>query len=44
LENDPNLIQRRVDLIHSAAMQLDKNNLIKYDKKVEVSKQLFWGK
>lgn len=25
--------QRRADLIHSAATQLDKNNLVKYDKK-----------
>lgn len=32
-ENDPHLLQRRVDLIHSAAVQLDRNNLIKYDKK-----------
>ena len=26
-------IQRRADLIHSAAALLDKNNLVKYDKK-----------
>jgi pre-mRNA-splicing helicase BRR2 len=26
-------LQRRVDLIHAAAVLLDKNNLIKYDRK-----------
>ncbi|XP_020612728.1 U5 small nuclear ribonucleoprotein 200 kDa helicase-like, partial [Orbicella faveolata] len=33
IEKDPLLEQRRADLIHSAATQLDKNNLVKYDKK-----------
>ncbi|CAG8585503.1 9938_t:CDS:2 [Funneliformis caledonium] len=33
LEDDPYLEQKRVDLIHSAAILLDKSNLIKYDKK-----------
>lgn len=33
LAEDPYLEQERVDLIHAAAMQLDKANLIKYDKK-----------
>ncbi|KND04164.1 ATP-dependent RNA helicase BRR2 [Spizellomyces punctatus DAOM BR117] len=33
LEEDPYLVQKRVDLIHSAATVLDKCNLIKYDKK-----------
>ncbi|RMX47508.1 hypothetical protein pdam_00002126 [Pocillopora damicornis] len=33
IEKDPLLEQRRADLIHSAASQLDKNNLVKYDKK-----------
>ncbi|XP_061184302.1 U5 small nuclear ribonucleoprotein 200 kDa helicase-like isoform X1 [Saccostrea echinata] len=33
LKDDPLLQQRRKDLIHTAAMTLDKNNLIKYDKK-----------
>ncbi|CAG8776008.1 1910_t:CDS:1, partial [Acaulospora morrowiae] len=33
LEEDEYLVQKRVDLIHSAAMLLDKSNLIKYDKK-----------
>ena len=33
LEQDPFLEQRRADLIHTAAMQLDKSNLVKYDKK-----------
>ncbi|KAF3482137.1 pre-mRNA splicing factor [Arthroderma uncinatum] len=32
-EHDTSLEQRRVDLIHSAAMVLEKSNLIKYDKK-----------
>ena len=27
------VLQRRADLVHSAAALLDKNNLIKYDKK-----------
>ena len=33
LERDRLLDQRRADLIHTAAAQLDKCNLIKYDKK-----------
>ncbi|RKO87988.1 Sec63 Brl domain-containing protein, partial [Blyttiomyces helicus] len=33
LEDDPHLVQKRTDLIHSAAAVLDKCNLIKYDKK-----------
>ena len=33
LKEDPLLQQRRKDLIHTAAIALDKNNLIKYDKK-----------
>jgi pre-mRNA-splicing helicase BRR2 len=33
LKEDPLLQQRRKDIIHTAAMMLDKNNLIKYDKK-----------
>lgn len=33
LKSDPFLQQHRVDLLHSAANLLDKNNLIKYDKK-----------
>lgn len=32
-DKDPYLEQFRIDLIHTAAMVLDKNNLIKYDKK-----------
>ncbi|KAI8927207.1 Sec63 Brl domain-containing protein [Entophlyctis helioformis] len=32
-ENDPYLIQRRIDLVHAAALVLDKCHLIKYDKK-----------
>ena len=33
LAQDPLLEQRRSDLVHSAALSLDKNNLIKYDRK-----------
>jgi len=33
MSSDPLLIKRRADLIHTAATILDKNNLIKYDKK-----------
>ncbi|KAH9611678.1 hypothetical protein KSS87_017396 [Heliosperma pusillum] len=33
LDSDPTLELRRADLIHSAATVLDKNNLIKYDRK-----------
>ncbi|KAJ3296866.1 DEIH-box ATPase [Rhizoclosmatium sp. JEL0117] len=32
-EEDKNLEQKRIDLIHSAATVLDKSNLIKYDRK-----------
>ena len=33
LAGDPLLEQRRADLIHSAATQLDKNSLIRYDRR-----------
>ncbi|XP_039910301.1 U5 small nuclear ribonucleoprotein 200 kDa helicase-like, partial [Hirundo rustica] len=33
LKADPLLEQRRLDLVHTAALTLDKNNLVKYDKK-----------
>ncbi|NXE16861.1 U520 helicase, partial [Lophotis ruficrista] len=33
LKADPLLDQRRLDLVHTAALMLDKNNLVKYDKK-----------
>ena len=33
LEADPRLHERRLDLAHSAASVLDKNNLIKYDRR-----------
>eukprot|EP01015_Nassula_variabilis_P029134 TRINITY_DN6205_c0_g2_i1.p1 TRINITY_DN6205_c0_g2~~TRINITY_DN6205_c0_g2_i1.p1 ORF type:complete len:159 (-),score=25.07 TRINITY_DN6205_c0_g2_i1:38-514(-) len=33
IAEDPLLIKRRTNLIHSAALILDKHNLIKYDKK-----------
>ena len=32
LENDPTLLQRRLDLAHSAALVLDKANMIRYDR------------
>ncbi|KAL7981319.1 hypothetical protein Chor_002215 [Crotalus horridus] len=33
MKGDPLLDQRRLDLVHTAALMLDKNNLVKYDKK-----------
>ncbi len=33
MERDPNLMERRTDLIHTAANILDKHGLIKYDKR-----------
>ncbi|KYQ90995.1 DEAD/DEAH box helicase [Tieghemostelium lacteum] len=33
IQNDPRLEQRRIDLVHSAAIILEKNGLIKYDRK-----------
>ena len=33
LDSDPTLRQQRLDLIHAAAVQLDKTSLIKYDRK-----------
>lgn len=32
-ERDPSLLQRRLDLAHTAACTLDKHNLVKYDRK-----------
>lgn len=32
-EDDPYLVQKRIDFVHAAAIILDKTNLIKYDKK-----------
>ena len=32
-ETDPDLEQFRIDLIHAAGIALDKNNLVKYDRK-----------
>jgi pre-mRNA-splicing helicase BRR2 len=31
--NDPALLQRRTDVVHSAALMIDKHNLIKYDRR-----------
>ena len=33
VDTDPKLIERRMDLVHSAATLLDKNNLVKYDRR-----------
>ena len=33
LVQDPLLLQRRTDLVHSAASMLEKHNMIKYDRK-----------
>ncbi|ETE58282.1 small nuclear ribonucleoprotein helicase, partial [Ophiophagus hannah] len=33
MKGDPLLDQRRLDLVHTAALMLDKNSLVKYDKK-----------
>ena len=33
VEKDPTLLQRRIDLVHSAATLLDKHNLLRYDRK-----------
>lgn len=33
LEDDPHLVQKRTDIIHTAAVMLEKGNLIKYDRK-----------
>eukprot|EP01107_Rhizomastix_libera_P003769 TRINITY_DN1648_c0_g2_i1.p2 TRINITY_DN1648_c0_g2~~TRINITY_DN1648_c0_g2_i1.p2 ORF type:complete len:2183 (-),score=603.76 TRINITY_DN1648_c0_g2_i1:51-6599(-) len=35
-ERDPTLEQRRIDLVHSAAVTLDKTHLIRYDRKTGV--------
>lgn len=44
LSQDPLLIKRRADLVHSAATLLDKHNLIKYEKKTGVFQVSFLGK
>jgi pre-mRNA-splicing helicase BRR2 len=44
LTNDPLLVKRRADLVHSAATLLDKHNLIKYDKKTGVFQSTALGK
>ena len=36
LEDDPHLTQKRVDIIHTAAVMLEKCNLVKYDRKTGV--------
>ena len=33
VDGDPRLLERRLDMAHSAAVLLDKNNLIKYDRR-----------
>lgn len=34
LDDDPHLIQKRADIAHTAAVLLEKGNLIKYDRKL----------
>jgi pre-mRNA-splicing helicase BRR2 len=41
---DPFLIQRRTDLIHSAANLLDKHGLVKYDKRAGIFQSTMQGK
>ncbi|KAK0578367.1 hypothetical protein LWI29_009275 [Acer saccharum] len=41
-KEDLTLEERRADLIHSAATILDRNNLIKYDRKVDISRLQIW--
>uniref|UniRef100_A0A8U8BY90 Activating signal cointegrator 1 complex subunit 3 n=1 Tax=Geospiza parvula TaxID=87175 RepID=A0A8U8BY90_GEOPR len=41
LKADPLLEQRRLDLVHTAALMLDKNNLVKYDKKTGISSHYY---
>ena len=33
-EDDPHLVQKRADIVHTAAVLLEKGNLIKYDRKL----------
>lgn len=33
LEDDPHLVQKRMDIVHTAAVLLEKGSLIKYDRK-----------
>ena len=33
IDSDKRLLERRLDMAHSAAVLLDKNNLIKYDRR-----------
>lgn len=42
--NDPTLLKTRVDLVHSAAIILDKYGLIKYDRKTGDVESTFLGK
>ena len=44
MAQDPLLIKRRADLVHSAATLLDKHNLIKYEKKTGVFQVSYLGK
>lgn len=44
LSQDPKLIQRRIDLIHSAAVQLQKANMIKYERKTGLLSSTAIGK
>jgi pre-mRNA-splicing helicase BRR2 len=44
IEEDPHLIKRRVNLIHSAATTLDKSGLIKYDRRSNIFSSTALGK
>ena len=44
MEEDPLVLKRRVDLIHTSASLLDKNGLIKYDKKTGIFQLTQLGK
>uniref|UniRef100_A0AC35TM19 Helicase ATP-binding domain-containing protein n=1 Tax=Rhabditophanes sp. KR3021 TaxID=114890 RepID=A0AC35TM19_9BILA len=43
-ENDPDLMDRRANLIHSACLQLEKGNLIQYDRKSEIIRKTNLGR
>lgn len=44
LQDDPNLVKRRVNLIHSAATVLDREGLIKYDRRANTFHSTALGK
>ena len=44
LEDDPHLLKRRVNLIHSAATVLDREGLVKYDRRSNTFSSTALGK